>query len=70
MAKRGTLNQGLRMEWLMARLSMQVSAALGGKLKFKDFIRYHDTEDDRQLTDQDISFEAFAAMYGANVKKG
>lgn len=64
-AKRGPLNLGMRMEWLMARLSFQISGALGGKPKWQDIIRFHEPTGDRELTDKDISFEAFASMYGA-----
>jgi hypothetical protein len=40
--KRGTLNQGMRLEWLFARLSAQVHIATGGKEGFLDFLRYHE----------------------------
>lgn len=39
---RGTLNDGMRMEWLFARLSLQVNHAAGGKAEFQDLIRYHE----------------------------
>lgn len=39
---RGTLNVGMRLEWLLARLSFQVSRAVGGKAEFSDFIRHHE----------------------------
>jgi len=42
--KRGTFNGGMRMEYLMARLSFQVHKAMGGKAEFEDFLRYY--EDD------------------------
>ena len=45
----------------MARLSMQISAALGGKPRFADFIRFHGEGEDIVLKTP----EAFAAMYGA-----
>lgn len=68
--KRGPLNLGMRMEWLMARLSMQVSKATGNNPKWKDIIRFHDPiEEAEQLTDKDIPVEAFAAMFGAKLKK-
>lgn len=65
-AKRGTLNSGMRMEWLMARLSLQISAAIGGKPKFQDFIRFHDNSEPQEMNP---SPEAFAALFGAK-KKG
>ena len=40
--KRGSLNLGLRLEWLFARVSYQISRALGGKSEFEDFRRYQD----------------------------
>lgn len=65
-AKRGPLNVGMRMEWLFARLSYQISGALGGKPKWQDIIRFHEpAEPEKQLTDMGLSAEAFAAMYGA-----
>lgn len=41
--RRGTFNQGMRLEFLMARLSTQVSQGLGGKTKFEEILRFHDT---------------------------
>lgn len=38
---RGTLNLGMRLEWLLGRLSAQVHHAAGGKLEFEEFLRYH-----------------------------
>jgi hypothetical protein len=38
--KYGTLNSGMRTEWLMARLSLQISGIVGGKHEFADFMRY------------------------------
>lgn len=51
----------------MARQAMLTSAAAGGKPKFKDFVRYHDTES--EMTDADLPPEAFAAMFGAKKKE-
>lgn len=54
----------------MARLSFQISGALGGKPKWKDLIRFHEpAEPEKELTDKDIPVEAFAAMFGARKKK-
>lgn len=39
---RGTMNLGLRLEFLFARLSLQVARATGGKAEFKDFLRFHE----------------------------
>lgn len=50
--KRGTLNPGLRNEWLMARVSYQVSKACGGKVDFEDFLRY---QDEKVATMEDIA---------------
>lgn len=70
MAKRGPLNLGMRMEWLFARLSFQISGALGGKPKWQDMIRFHEpTEPTKELTDVDMSAEAFAALFGAKKQK-
>lgn len=55
--KRGPLNHGQRLEWLMARLSWQVHHAAGGKkLEFADFIRYYDLpqEEERVATPEDF----------------
>lgn len=41
-AKNGTLNQGQRMEYLMARLSLQINHAVGGDAAISDFLRYHE----------------------------
>lgn len=41
MRKRGTLNTGMRLEWLFARLGLQINHAAGGKAKFEEFARYH-----------------------------
>lgn len=43
--RRGTFNLGMRMEFLMARLSTQVSQGLGGKTTFDEILRHHDTYD-------------------------
>lgn len=55
--QRGTLNQGMRNEFLMARLSTQVHAAVGGKPKFDDYMRY---QDQKKATIEDV-----AALFGA-----
>ena len=55
--KRGPLNHGQRLEWLMGRLSWQVHHAAGGKkLELSDFVRYHDTpqEPEREATPEDF----------------
>jgi hypothetical protein len=41
-AKNGTLNQGQRMEYLMARLSLQINHAVGGDAEIGAFLRYHE----------------------------
>jgi len=41
-AKNGTLNQGQRMEYLMARLSLQINRAVGGDSEIGAFLRYHE----------------------------
>ena len=41
-AKNGTLNQGQRMEYLMARLSLQVNHAAGGDAEISAYLRYHE----------------------------
>jgi hypothetical protein len=65
--KRGTLNLGMRMEWLMARQALLISSAMGGKSKFKDFIRFHaeDAPEPKEMTGADL-----ARMYGAVKKNG
>lgn len=60
--KRGTLNIGLRLEFLLGRLSKQIDAFAGGKTDFKDMIRYHDFEDEN---DEVSDFSEVAAMFGA-----
>lgn len=55
--KRGPLNHGQRLEWLMGRLSWQVHHAAGGKkLDLSDFVRYHDlpAAEERVATPQDF----------------
>lgn len=60
----------MRMEWLMARLSFQISGALGGKPKWADLIRFHEpAEPAEQLTDKDLTAESFAMLFGAKLKK-
>lgn len=44
MRRRGTLHEGMRMEYLVGRLTWIVSQALGGKGEFSEFVRYHDEE--------------------------
>jgi hypothetical protein len=68
-SKRGPINLGMRMEWLFARLSFQISGAVGGRPKWKDMIRYHEPDEDTRLTDADMTPAGFAAMYGAVLKK-
>jgi hypothetical protein len=41
-AKNGTLNHGQRLEYLMARLSLQINHAVGGDAAIGDFLRYHE----------------------------
>ena len=43
--QRGTLHAGLRMEWLFARLAVQINRATGGKLEFEDAVRYYDKKE-------------------------
>lgn len=55
--KRGPLNHGQRLEWLMGRLSWQVHHAAGGKkLGLDSFVRYHDVqpEEERFATPEDF----------------
>jgi len=61
----------MRLEYLLGRLSFQVDLARGAKdPKWSDILRYHErNEPEKQLTDSDISAEAFAAMFGARKKK-
>lgn len=40
--KRGTLNPGMRTEWLFARQALQINKAVGGKATFEHFMRYQD----------------------------
>jgi len=50
--KRGTLNPGMRLEWLFARLALQVNIASGGKATFEHFMRY---QDERIATLEDMA---------------
>lgn len=43
--RRGTLHTGMRLEFLIGRLSWIVHHALGGKEEFSDMVRYHDEHD-------------------------
>jgi hypothetical protein len=62
------MNVGMRLEWLFARLTFQISGALGGKPKWKDIIRFHESNEPEK-TDADLTPAGFAAMYGAVLKK-
>lgn len=64
--KRGTLNEGMRLEWLFARLSHQISSALGGKPNFKQILRYHDTIGGGM---ESMDFAAAAKMARDSVEK-
>ena len=41
-AKNGTLNQGQRLEYLLARISLQINRAAGGDSEIGEFLRYHE----------------------------
>jgi len=51
----------------MARQALLISSAMGGKSKFKDFIRFHaeDAPEPKEMTGADL-----ARMYGAVKKNG
>lgn len=62
--RRGTLHHGVRLEWLFARLSLQVAQALGAKdAKFTDLLRYHDTDQPEAV--EANSFQDVAILMGA-----
>lgn len=42
--KRGTFNEGMRMEYLMARISFQLHKANGGTAEFEEFLRHHEPD--------------------------
>lgn len=46
------MNVGVRLEWLFARLSLQIAHSLGGKAKWDDFIRFHGAIDEDEQQDQ------------------
>lgn len=48
--KRGTLNLGMRMEFLLGRLSYQVHHALKGKMELQEIVRFHQ-EDNAGIDD-------------------
>lgn len=60
--RRGTLNDGLRLEWLFARLQLLVNRATGGKADFQDLIRYHEEPV------QEMDINAIAKLMGAKVQ--
>lgn len=42
------MNLGLRLEWLMARLSYQVAKATGANAQFAEMLRFNESIDDEQ----------------------
>lgn len=40
--RRGTLHTGMRLEYLLGRLTYVVHQAVGGKEPFSGFVRFHD----------------------------
>lgn len=67
-AKRGTLNAGLRNEWLMTRLTLQIAQALGGKATWEDLIRYHRPIEEDISPEQDQT-NKIAALLGVKQVK-
>lgn len=68
--KRGTLNDGLRMEWLMARLTMlfhNVNVKEQDRKGWDHFHRYAESTETEQK--QPATPEEFAALFGAKRKK-
>ena len=61
----GTLNLGMRLEYLMARLQVPMTQAVvkePNKVKFRDYLRFHETDQEDIVLDKP---EQFAALYGA-----
>lgn len=60
---RGTFNQGMRMEYLFARLAHQIHHVVGGRpTEFHEFMRYHE--------DPEVSIDDIAKLMGvARVEK-
>lgn len=47
---RGPLNLGMRLEYLVAMSDYRYHLSQGGKLKFEQFVRFHDVADPQEQT--------------------
>jgi hypothetical protein len=66
--KRGPLNDGMRLEWLHARLAYFVAKGPVQNPKFEDLLRYHES-DPVEEKQPELSGEQLAAIFGARMKR-